>query len=85
MENLINRWLANIIATINAVAALLIVLAAMYLTIKYTQDVVLGSIIGGCIGALIAAVTCGVLALVIDIRNQLNWIATTNQALLNRP
>ena len=65
----INQALAQLVASLNVVATVLIVL--MTAAAGYTWAGIVGIIVGVVVGAVFAGVVCGVLALLINIRDLL--------------
>ena len=65
----INQSLAQLVASLNVVAAVLIVL--MTAAAGYTWAGIIGIIVGVVVGTVFAGVVCGVLALLINIRDLL--------------
>ena len=65
----INQALAQLVASLNVVAAVLIVL--MTAAAGYTWAGIVGIIVGVVVGTVFAGVVCGVLALLINIRDLL--------------
>ena len=65
----INQTLAQLVASLNVVAAVLIVL--MTAAAGYTWAGLVGIIVGVVVGTVFAGVVCGVLALLINIRDLL--------------
>ena len=65
----INQALAQLVASLNVVAAVLIVL--MTAAAGYTWAGLVGIIVGVVVGTVFAGVVCGVLALLINIRDLL--------------
>lgn len=73
-----NKLLANALASLNSVIASLIILVATVVGSRWPDNLGSGAILGLLVGVVIATMTCGVLALVIDIRDQLKRIAAVS-------
>ena len=68
-----NKFLADSLGWLNAVLAIVIVLAGWALGLLGTQDF-WGAIVGAVGGFLVAVLICGVLAVLISIHNELKAI-----------
>jgi tetrahydromethanopterin S-methyltransferase subunit C len=68
----VNNALANVTEFLNGMIALFIIVSlASFGYSMFKAEPILGLIVGVLVGIVVAAMTCGVLSLVIDIRNQL--------------
>ena len=71
----VNRKLAEVITVINAVAAVLIVLGSVAFFISIfdddAADMIIGLVVGVIVGGIMAVFICGMLAILIDIRERL--------------
>lgn len=78
-----NRFLANAIGTINAIAAWVLILVPPI--VGGVSNGAPGFIVGLFLGFVSAVVLCGLLALLIDIRDSLRKIAGREEATESRP
>ena len=78
-----NRLLANLLSVLNVVAAIIIIIAGISSGWNGMVDAqfetslppAVGALIGGVIGLLTAALVCGLVACIVDIRRSLSEIA----------
>lgn len=78
-----NKALADILEFANAIIAWLIVIAGAFVGVAVGQGMgypSVGGAIGALVGFVVAALFCGLLALIIDIRNQIKRTADLMQA-----
>ena len=67
----INRWLASSVSELNAFLACMIVVAVTLTVGNAINNSLLGFVFGIVAGAFVAVLVCGILAILIDIRNSL--------------
>ena len=64
-----NKYLADSLAGLNLVLAILVILASAFVSAEATSSFI-GFVVGGAVGFLLASMICGTFALLIDIRNE---------------
>jgi len=70
-----NRILADVLATMNAVFAVLIVVFAVRFGFDYMEDSFLGAALGAIVGIAIASLACGTIAFLALIERHLSFLA----------
>ena len=75
----INRFLAESMSVINAIVAVGIPSLTVLVSVNLLGSLTLGVVVGGVAGIVIACAVCGVLAVLLDIRDSLSRQADTSR------
>lgn len=76
---MVNKFLSDILGSLNSAIAMLIILVGMIAGGYAISNPVLGAMVGGGLGLLVATLFCGFLALVIDMRSALRQLVEMNR------